>query len=537
VGDYGGYSGLKSASIRGLGSAHTAIYVDGVRVGNVQSGQADLGNLDFASFGSIVADYAQNSISFITARPVFHNSPVAGTVSLQGGSFGTWKPYGNIAFRLSPKLSLSTHVGGLITKGAFPLSDGTTWGNNDMKQIQAGADLFGLLNGGDYHAKISYNGADRGTPGSISWPSTDRQKDKNLAVQGLLRKTFSPLYTLNVSAKGAYDDLQYLSKWGDSRYQQTELQLNTSHKFQLKEWWAVSLAADLAWDKVVSELYTDSRLSTVVALASAFRFDRFKADVALEYAGVFDNGLTTWNSLSPSVDLRFTLVEGLDVVAFGRRAYRTPTFNELYYPGYGNPDLKPEDAWLTDLGIDFARPVGAWNLKFRADGYHNFLSNKIISAPSPEDAWVWLPYNVGKVSAWGVDLLADAHFVSGDWKGGVSARYGWQKALDKTPDSATYNEQIPYVARHTVVLSGDVDWKGLNLNAVYNLRAGRRDGTGEMPNWNTLDLTLGKSFCLGKAGVLGVKVSAYNLFNKRYQVIHDYPMPGRSFMAGIEYKF
>lgn len=537
VGDYGGFSGLKSASLRGFGSSHTAIYVDGVRVGNVQSGQADLGNLNIASFGSIVADYAQNSLSFITARPVFHNGPVTGTVSVQGGSFGTWKPYGNIAFRLSPKVSLGAHVGGLITKGAFPLSDGTTWGNNDMKQIQAGADLFGLLKGGDYHAKISYNGADRGTPGSISFPSTDRQKDRNLAVQGLVRKAFGPVYTLNISAKGAYDDLQYLSQWGDSRYQQTEFQLNSSHKFQIKDWWAVSLAADLGWDKVVSELYTDSRLSTVAALASAFRLERFKANLALEYAGVFDNGLTSWNSLSPSVDLRFTIVEGLDLVAFGRRAYRTPTFNELYYPGYGNPDLKPEDAWLTDLGIDFARPVGVWTLKARLDGYYNILSNKIISAPSPDDPWVWLPYNVGKVKAWGADLLADAHFVSGSWKGGVSARYGWQKALDKTPDSANLDKQIPYVARHTVVLAGDIDWKGLSLNAVFNLRAGRLDGTGEMPNWNTLDLTLGKSFCLGKAGEIGIKASAYNLFNNRYEVIRDYPMPGRSFMAGVEYKF
>ena len=42
VGDNGGVAGLKSVSLRGLGSAHTAIYLDGVRVGNVQSGQNDL---------------------------------------------------------------------------------------------------------------------------------------------------------------------------------------------------------------------------------------------------------------------------------------------------------------------------------------------------------------------------------------------------------------------------------------------------------------------------------------------------------------
>ena len=58
VGDYGSLAGLKSVSLRGLGSAHTAIYVDGVRVGNVQSGQADLGLLDLPSMGAVVADYA-----------------------------------------------------------------------------------------------------------------------------------------------------------------------------------------------------------------------------------------------------------------------------------------------------------------------------------------------------------------------------------------------------------------------------------------------------------------------------------------------
>ena len=38
VGDNGGLSGLKTVSLRGMGSAHTSIYMDGVRVGNVQSG-------------------------------------------------------------------------------------------------------------------------------------------------------------------------------------------------------------------------------------------------------------------------------------------------------------------------------------------------------------------------------------------------------------------------------------------------------------------------------------------------------------------
>lgn len=78
LGDYGGFAGLKTVSLRGLGSAHTAIYIDGVRLGNISSGQADLGNFDFGGFAGAVIDYAQNSLSFVTAKPVFDGSPFAG---------------------------------------------------------------------------------------------------------------------------------------------------------------------------------------------------------------------------------------------------------------------------------------------------------------------------------------------------------------------------------------------------------------------------------------------------------------------------
>ena len=110
VGDNGGSAGLKTVSLRGFGSAHTAIYVDGVRVGNVQSGQNDLGMIGVENLGSVVVDYAQNSVMFNTARPIFGSAPVAGNVRLSAGSFGTWQPSARLDFRLSEKVSLSANA-------------------------------------------------------------------------------------------------------------------------------------------------------------------------------------------------------------------------------------------------------------------------------------------------------------------------------------------------------------------------------------------------------------------------------------------
>ena len=537
VGDNGGYAGLKTVSLRGLGSAHTAIYIDGVKVGNVQSGQADIGMFGIENLESVVVDYAQNQVSFRTSRPEFNSLPVAGRVRMEAGSFGTYMPSARFDFRLSDNLSLSANASSTISKGNYECADGLRRVNNDFRQVRAGLDLFGLLHAGDYHVKAWFNGSERGTPGSVDWPSEDRQKDRNAFVQGVLRKSFTPLYTLMVSAKGAYDDISYTSSWGDSRYGQTGLQLNSSHDFRIADWCRISLAADLRWDALRSSVYEASRLGISSAVASSFRTGRFAADAAVEFSGAFDEGADSRIAFSPSVDFRYNILDGLDIQAFGRRAYRIPTFNELYYVGYGNPSLEPEDAWMADIGAEYLLRVGkSWTVKAGVDGFLTLLENKIISAPSEADPNIWQPYNVGKSRSTGVDATAGfAH--KGDWEYSVDAKYSFQSSVDLTPDSFTYGEQLPYVSRHALVLNGTVSFKGWSLNPVWNLRSGRSDATGEMPDWSTLDATFSKSMPVREVGSLMLRISVRNITDTRYESVRGYPMPGRSIIGGIDFKF
>ena len=512
VGDNGGVAGLKSVSLRGLGSAHTAIYLDGVRVGNVQSGQNDLGMLPLEDMSSATVDYAQNSVMFKTARPVFGNSPVAGKVRFYAGSFGTYLPYARLDFKLSDKMSLSANAAGVFSKGDFVYGDGQVRTNNDIEQYRGGLDLFGIMDGGDYHVKAYYSQVERGTPGSVTWPSDDRQKDKNAFIQGHMTKAFGSLYTLHASAKGSYDDIYYSSAWGDSNYGQTELQLNTAHDFQVVDWCKLSLAADLQWDGLKSSMYNASRLTAFSALA--------------RYA------------VSPSADIRFRIFEGFDVLAFGRRAYRVPTFNELYYVGYGNPELRPEDAWLTDLGVEYGRSFGdSWIVRAKVDGFFNYLTDKITSAPTPEDPAIWAPYNIGKVLSTGLDAAAGFVWRSGDWRCAFDAKYTLLSAEDKTPDSYSYGQQIPYIAKHSLILNAVASWKGWTLTPVWQFRSGRTDGSGMLDDWNTLDLTFSKELKLPKTGPLTFRFSVRNVTDCRYEVSSGYPMPGRSFLVGVEYKF
>ena len=343
---------------------------------------------------------------------------------------------------------------------------------------------------------------------------------------------------MNLSAKSSYDDIYYTSQWGDSRYAQTELQLNSAHDFHMNSWWKLSLAADLQWDGLNSDNYDASRITAFSALASSFTAGRFAADVALEYCIASDlNGMRR-AAFSPSVDFRYNILKGLDVVAFGRRAYRVPVFNELYYVGYGNPDLKPEDAWLTDVGVDFYRHLSPeWNIKAKVDGFYNLLTNKITSAPTAEDPNIWLPFNIGKVRSMGMDLVAGASYESGDWILYSDLRYSYQSAVDKTPDSYSYGQQIAYIAKHTVTADIKAAWKGYTLNPRWVWKTGRTDSAGSLADWNSLDIVLAKKITILKSRVIELNLTARNLLNSRYELVSGYPMPGRSITGGVAFCF
>ena len=538
LGDYGGAAGLKSVSLRGLGSAQTAIYIDGVRVGNVQSGQADLGFLDFAGAGTAVVDYAQNSISFNTAKPVFGDSDFNGRLRLGAGSFGTWNPRLGLSYRFSDRMSLSAQLAYDRSKGNFSYGEGQTRTNADLSQLKAGADLFGVLDKGEWHAKAYYNKAERGIPGSTTYPSDDRQKDENYFLQGSLRKSFNSLYTLNLSAKAARDDMYYHSSWGDNYYKQSEFQLNSTHRFHLSGILSATLGLSANYDKLSSDSYTASRTSVFSSAGLTLRTSRIKADLILDYDIWADAGQKTRSALSPSFDLRYELGRSLSLVGFARRAYRVPVFNELYYVGFGNPELKPEDAFLSDLGLEW-HPASRNGLEYGAkfDLFYNLLKDKIISAPSEEDPNIWYPYNVGKVEALGTDLSLFAGKQGRRWMWRLDAKYSWQNAVDISEGSYNYGLQVPYIARHSAVLSAQAGYRGWKARLNWNLRSGRRDSYGELPSWNSLDLDLSRGFSFGKRCGMEVVLSARNLNDCRYEAVRYYPVPGRSFIAGVEFKF
>lgn len=84
------------------------------------------------------------------------------------------------------------------------------------------------------------------------------------------------------------------------------------------------------------------------------------------------------------------------------KSFRYPNFNELYFPdqGYlrGNPNLKKEEAWNLDAGID----VNTQYVSFEAAYFRNWVDNSILFVPI--SATTIAPVNTFKVAIDGVEL-------------------------------------------------------------------------------------------------------------------------------------
>ncbi|MDR2469491.1 MAG: TonB-dependent receptor, partial [Tannerella sp.] len=117
--------------------------------------------------------------------------------------------------------------------------------------------------------------------------------------------------------------------------------------------------------------------------------------------------------------------------------------------------------------------------------------------------------------------------------------YTFQKAQDfsdpsdNDPEAGTYGRQIAYIPWHSGSAIVNLNWKSWDLNYSFIYVGERYHNSSnirenhEQP-WYTHDLTLGKSFNLQKMKCkLAAEVN--NLLNQYYDVVLNYPMPGRNF--------
>jgi len=219
---------------------------------------------------------------------------------------------------------------------------------------------------------------------------------------------------------------------------------------------------------------------------------------------------------------------GLRFILSWGTAFRAPTFDELYFPGFGNPRLKPETSQSWEAGLDGGQGALRWSLH----AYQTTIDDEISIDPQ-----TFLPVNINRSRIRGVELQGDWH--GADWV--VGGQLTGLEPLNVSP-GPEYDDLLPRRAQQNAsVTLRRLVHTGTSASAdgsfaVVARWEGRRydDLANTLPMGGYLTVDLLTQWRLGRDWTLEAK--AANLFDRSYQTAAYYAEPGRSYGVTIRYR-
>lgn len=593
VKDFGGIGGLKTISVRSLGANHTAVNYNGFTVNDVQTGQIDIGrfsldNVDMISLNSGQSDnifqsarmFASASVLNIqTIAPRFdNNKKINGQASIKGGSFGLFNPSFSTNLKLNEKLSTSFSGEWLSANGEYPyiLHYGEAGKDSSSVEKRENTDVQNLRLEGALFADFSdkssgnlrayYYQSERGLPGATIFYSTSdfskqRLWDKTFFTQAHYRNDISERWAFQANAKFNhgfvhYLDPTFLNEEGrlENIYRQNEVYGSVSTLFRAFENLSFSASTDLAMNNMSANLSGfafPTRYTSLTSIAAKYVTNRLFATASLLYMQTSEHvksGIAADNQqrLSPYASVTFQPFETIDfrLRAFYKNIFRLPTFNDLYYSRVGKRDLKPEDTHQFNVGFTYSTSIGEWLplLTITTDAYHNKIKNKIVAYPN-RNIFEWSMMNLGSVDINGLDIAVESAFdVSSKMKLLAGSSFTFQDSRNMTnPDSPAYKHQLPYTPRFSgsgrtaietplVNLAFSLLWSGSRYTLAQNMPENKLNGYADH------SISLSKSIYI-KQNKFDLSFEALNLSNKNYEIVRNFPMPGRSFRGTISINF
>jgi vitamin B12 transporter len=247
------------------------------------------------------------------------------------------------------------------------------------------------------------------------------------------------------------------------------------------------------------------------------RFGRHDVQAAVrrddnDQFGGHDTGSVAWG-VDAAHGLRFTASAGT--------AFKAPTFNELYYPFYGNPDLQPETSRSIEAGV--AQRLSAWHWQLSA--YETTIDDLITY-----DTTLFAANNLDSARVRGAELTAGATLEG--WNASAQATFA-----DPRNRSAGTNldNVLPRRARQSARIDLDRSFGAWHVGGAWIAEGGRWDdvaNTLHVGGYATLDLRA--QFDVARDWAVQGEVR--NVFDRAYETAAFYNQPGREFAVSVRWQ-
>lgn len=529
----GGAGKETSLFLRGTESDHVLVLIDGIKVGSATSGKAALEQIPLDQIerielvrgprSSLYGAEALGGVLQLFTRRGDGDAGLVPTLSVMGGDRGSATTEAGLRGSVGPAwyaASLSGHS-----------TDGINAQRNANEPDRDGyAQLAGALrggwqftNGGELSAQ--WLRADGDSEYDSGWTDGKDSTETRLEVLGVhARLPLLAFWQASLSAGLSRDESDIeLDERRTGSFDTRREHYSWLNAVQLSDGQALTLGADLLRDRVDSATAyaVDASDDTGAFAQYQGRFGAHELQLSWrhdddEQFGEYNTGAAAWG---------WRFAEGLRALASYGTAFKAPSFNELYFPNFGNPALGPEKARSAELGVDGAHAHWRWSLH----AYRTDIDDLIATVLVDPDNFIYAPVNVAQARVVGVEAVVGTQLDA--WH--LQTTLSWLDPEDRS-GGADDGKTLRRRARETGRIDVDRAFGRGSLGASL-IAVGKRyedaANTQKLGGYTTLALR-------GEVRLwpsLALKAGVSNALDKTYETALAYNQPGIAWWCGLRY--
>ena len=525
----GGVGKATSVLLRGTESDHVAVLIDGVKVGSATLGTTAFQNIPIEQVERIEVVRGPRS-------SLYGSEAIGGVIQIftrRGG--GELRPFASAGLGSHRSHRTAAGVSGGAGDGWFSLaaSEYRTAGIDSCRGSFTGG-CFTFEPDKDGYREVSasaaggYRFGDRlevdgnylRSDGSSQYDGGFQNADETLqeVLGGRVRITPVDAWTATLSAGRARDESRnFLNGAFSSRFDTTRSTVGLQNDVLLGDSHLLTVGIDYLHDEVEgSVVYAESSRDNVGV------FGQYQGNLAgndlLFGLRADDNeqfgGATTANAGwgRDIAGFRFTAAAGT--------AFKTPNFNELYFPGFGNPMLSPEESSSYEVGMARSTAIG----RVAVNAFRTNVDDLIGFDPT------FAPVNIDRARIRGVELEVDTEVAGID----VGAAFTLLRTENRSI-GPNFGNELPRRPQQTLRLDLDRRFGDLTLGTTLLAASDRYDdlaNTRRLGGYGTIDLRVAYEF----ARDWQIQANINNLLDKDYETASFFNQDGRNVFITLRYQ-
>lgn len=527
----GGAGKTSAVSLRGLESRHTLLLIDGVRYGSATLGTPVWENIPLDNIerieivrGPLSGLYGSDAVGGVVQ--IFTRAGTPGlhvNGALTVGSHRTGNVAGGVRFG-DGAFDGSVQVAHYETRGFSATNEHVPFGNfnsdDDGFRQNSGSARLGWRFAEAWRADVNLLSSD-GATRLDDGPGADARAGLRSQVVGLrVSGKVLPTWTTAVRLSRSSDEYNTLASASPFTTPGTigtvQAQFGWENTFVTPIGTALVLAEHLQQkvSRPGDPFAVSERTINGVAVGLNGRADAhtWQANVRHDRNSQFGNQTTG------SLGYGYDITPSWRAAASLGTSFVAPSFNQLYFPNFGNPNLLPEEGKHGEVSLRWTDAVQ----QLRAGYFDNRIRGYISSGP--------LPTNIPRIRSDGVSLSYEA--VWANWT--LAASVDHANPRNDTKGTANFDKQLPRRAKDSVKLAADTafgPWRlGGNVTAVSHSFDNAANTT-RVGGYGIVDLHA--DWSLTREWALGFKLN--NVGGKTYETVYGYNQPGREAFVTLRY--